>query len=322
MEKSRLRSCLGCFVIIVLAIAIIWAAFTFRSIGLVGIAMLPIEGILDTGESESTLLMETTGSRTVSQLLRQGSRDPRIKALVVYIDSPGGSAAAAQEIFRSILRFKEQTGRPVIVAMGDVAASGGYYVACAADRIYALPSTLTGSIGVIWQSVSIERLLSNLGIKPETLKAGRFKDTGSFFRSMTPQERELLQKMLNDVHNQFIADVAKGRKLTIEKVKEIADGRILTGKQAKALGLVDELGSLDDAIRNARLQVNLPETAPIWVLERKRSLIDVLLGTKGVAPFPKSLLTKPLLLHVDSQMGIGISALMWQGAAKLEALKH
>lgn len=284
--------------------------------------MLPIEGILDTGESESTLLMETTGSRTVSQLLRQGSRDPRIKALVVYIDSPGGSAAAAQEIFRSILRFKEQTGRPVIVAMGDVAASGGYYVACAADRIYALPSTLTGSIGVIWQSVSIERLLSNLGIKPETLKAGRFKDTGSFFRSMTPQERELLQKMLNDVHNQFIADVAKGRKLTIEKVKEIADGRILTGKQAKALGLVDELGSLDDAIRNARLQVNLPETAPIWVLERKRSLIDVLLGTKGVAPFPKSLLTKPLLLHVDSQMGIGISALMWQGAAKLEALKH
>lgn len=284
--------------------------------------MLPIEGILDTGESESTLLMETTGSRTVSQLLRQGSRDPRIKALVVYIDSPGGSAAAAQEIFRSILRFKEQTGRPVIVAMGDVVASGGYYVACAADRIYALPSTLTGSIGVIWQSVSIERLLSNLGIKPETLKAGRFKDTGSFFRSMTPQERELLQKMLNDVHNQFIADVAKGRKLTIEKVKEIADGRILTGKQAKALGLVDELGSLDDAIRNARLQVNLPETAPIWVLERKRSLIDVLLGTKGVAPFPKSLLTKPLLLHVDSQMGIGISALMWQGAAKLEALKH
>lgn len=296
--------------------AIAWGAFAFRSFGLVGIVMLPIEGLLETGESESTFLIETTGSRTVSQLLHQAARDPRIKALVVYIDSPGGSAAASQEIFRSILRFKERTGRPVIAAMGDVAASGGFYVACAADKIYALPSTLTGSIGVVWQSVNVERLLANLGIKPETLKAGRFKDIGSFFRSMTPQERELMQQMLNDVHNQFIADVAKGRNLPLEKVRAIADGRILTGKQAKALGLIDELGSLDDAIRNARQQVNLPETAPVWVLERKRGLIDMLLGTKLVAPFPKSFLTKPLLLHVDGRLGIGISSLLWQWALK------
>lgn len=316
MERSRWRSCLGCLGITLLLIAIAWGAFAFRSFGLVGIVMLPIEGLLETGESESTFLIETTGSRTVSQLLHQAARDPRIKALVVYIDSPGGSAAASQEIFRSILRFKERTGRPVIAAMGDVAASGGFYVACAADKIYALPSTLTGSIGVVWQSVNVERLLANLGIKPETLKAGRFKDIGSFFRSMTPQERELMQQMLNDVHNQFIADVAKGRNLPLEKVRAIADGRILTGKQAKALGLIDELGSLDDAIRNARQQVNLPETAPVWVLERKRGLIDMLLGTKLVAPFPKSFLTKPLLLHVDGRLGIGISSLLWQWALK------
>ncbi len=315
MERQRWRSCLGCLGLVIFASVFIAGFFAFRSLGLVGIAMLPIEGILDSGKSESTLMMEVTGAQTVSQLLRQSARNPQVRALVVFIDSPGGSAAAAQEIFHSIRWFKERTGKPVVAAMGDVAASGGYYVACAADKIYALPSTLTGSIGVIWQSVNFERLLANLGIKPETLKAGQFKDIGSFFRSMTQQERELLQRMLNDVHNQFIADVAKGRNLPVEKVRSIADGRILTGKQAKALGLVDELGSLGDAIRDLRRQVNLPETAPIWVLERKRGLIEKLLGAKWAAPFPKSLLTKPLLLHVDGRLGIGVSALLWQGAA-------
>lgn len=318
MERQRWRSCLGCLGLIVIGLVLVWGFFVFRSLGLVGIAMLPIEGILDTGESESTLMMEVTGSRTVSQLLRQAARNPRFRALVIYIDSPGGSAAAAQEIFHAIKRFKERTGKPVVAAMSDVAASGGFYVACAADKVYALPSTLTGSIGVIWQSVNLERLLANLGIKPEILKAGQFKDIGSFFRSMTPQERELLQRVLNDVHEQFIADVSRGRKLPAEKVRAIADGRILTGKQAKALGLVDELGSLDDALTDARRQVNLPDTAPVWVLERKRGLIEKVLGTHGIAPFPKSLLTKPLLLHVDGRLGIGISALLWQGAANLK----
>lgn len=318
MERQRWRSCLGCLGISAIVLVAVWGFFAFRSFSLVGIAMLPVEGILDTGESESTLLVEITGSRTVAQLLRRASRDPRVKALVVYIDSPGGSAAAAQEIFRAIRRFKERTGRPVVAAMGDVAASGGFYVACAADKIYALPSTLTGSIGVIWQSVNVERLLTNLGIKPETLKAGRFKDTGSFFRGMTPQERELLQRMLNDVHEQFIADVAKGRNLPVEKVRAVADGRVFTGRQAKALGLVDELGSLDDALSDARRQVNLPETAPVWVLERKRTLLERALGAEATAPFPKSLLTKPLLLHVDGRLGIGVSALLWQGAASLK----
>lgn len=318
MERQRWRSCLGCVGLTLIIIASAWGIFAFRSFSLVGIAVVPIEGILDSGESQSTLLIEVTGARTISQLLRKSARDPRIKALVVYIDSPGGSAAAAQEIFQAIKRFKERAGKPIIAAMGDVAASGGYYVACAADKIYALPSTLTGSIGVIWQSVSVERLLSNLGVKPETLKAGRFKDTGSFFRSMTPQERELLQQMLNDVHEQFIADVAKGRKLPIDKVRKIADGRVLTGKQAKAMGLVDELGSLDDAIRDAQRQVNLPETAPVWVLERKRGLIERVFGAKLSTPFPKNLLTKPFLLHIDGRLGIGVSALLWQVATNLQ----
>lgn len=318
MERQRWRSCLGCVGLTLIVIAFTWGIFAFRSFGLVGVAVVPIEGILDSGESQSTLLTEVTGARTISQLLRKSARDPRIKALVIYIDSPGGSAAAAQEIFQAIRRFKERSGKPVIAAMGDVAASGGYYVACAADKIYALPSTLTGSIGVIWQSVNIERLLSNLGVKPETIKAGQFKDTGSLFRTMTTQERELLQRMLSDVHEQFITDVAMGRKLPVEKVRKIADGRILTGKQARAMGLVDELGSLDDAIKDAQRQVNLPETAPVWVLERRKGLIERVFGAKLSTPLPKNLLTKPLLLHIDGRLGIGVSALLWQVATNLQ----
>lgn len=317
MEWRRWWGCSGCFVSLIVVTVITLGFFALRSSFSVGIAVLPIEGILDTGRSESTLIVDITGAKTVSQLLLKSARDPKIKALVVYIDSPGGSAAAAQEMFHAVRHFKERTGRPVVAAMGDVAASGGYYVACSADKIYALPSTLTGSIGVIWQSVNIEKLLANWGIKPETLKAGQFKDIGSFFRSMTSRERELLQQVIKDVHEQFIADVAKGRRLPIEKVRKIADGRILTGRQAKMLGLVDELGSLDDAIRDVRRQVNLPETAPVWFLERGRSLTELIFGARWVATFPRNLFEKPLLLHVDGRLGIGISVLLREGAANL-----
>lgn len=317
MERSRWRSCLGCLGLAVLILVALWGGLTIRSFSLVGVAVLPIEGVIQSGESESALLMETTGARTVARLLRTAARDPRIKALVVHIDSPGGSAAAAQEIYLSLRSFKDRTGRPVLAAMGDVAASGGYYVACAADKIYALPSTLTGSIGVIWQSVNIGQLLANWGIKPETLKAGRFKDTGSFFRSLTPQERELLQRMLDDVHEQFIADVAKGRRLPVEKVRAVADGRVLTGRQAKALGLVDALGSLEDAVRDARQQVNLPDTAPVWTLQRRRGLLDRLMGTQFAPLLPKGILTEPLLLHMDGRLGVGASTLFWYGMTNL-----
>lgn len=317
MEGSRWRSCLGCAGLLIAVVLALWLGITVRSFSLVGIALLPIEGVLQGGESERAMLVEVVGARTVSQLLQSAARHPRIRGLVVYVDSPGGSAAAAQEMFLAIRRFKERTGRPVVAAMGDVAASGGYYVACAADKIYALPSTLTGSIGVIWQSVNVERLLANLGVRPETLKAGRFKDIGSFFRSLTPQERELLQRLLDDVHEQFIADVAKGRRLPLDKVRAIADGRVLTGRQAKRLGLVDELGSLDDALRDARRQANLPDTTPVWTLQRKRGLIDRLLGAHTFAPFPRSLLHDPLLLHVDGRLGLGLATLLWQGMANL-----
>jgi len=194
---------------------------------------------------------------------------------------------------------------------------GGYYVAAAADKIYALPSTLTGSIGVIWQSINMEKLLAQLGIRAETLKAGRFKDVGSLFRPMAPQERELLQQLLNDVYEQFIADVAKGRRLPVAKVQAVADGRVLTGRMALRVGLVDELGTLDDALQFARRQANLPASAPIVTLKERRSLFDRLFGAAAPLPFPKALVTEPLLLHMDGRLGIGVSALLWQGMANL-----
>lgn len=292
-------------------------AFALRDLALPKVAVLPVEGLLLSGESESALTMDVTGSRTISRLLRRAAENPSIRALVVYVDSPGGSAAAAQEIFQAIQRFKNRTGRPVIAAMGDVAASGGYYVAAAADKIYALPSTLTGSIGVIWQSINMEKLLAQLGIRAETLKAGRFKDVGSLFRPMAPQERELLQQLLNDVYEQFIADVARGRRLPVAKVQAVADGRVLTGRMALRVGLVDELGTLDDALQFARRQANLPASAPIVTLKERRSLFDRLFGAAAPLPFPKALVTEPLLLHMDGRLGIGVSALLWQGMANL-----
>jgi protease-4 len=309
--------CLGCFTLLMVLVAFFVFAFALREIAFPKVAVLPVEGLLLSGESEISLTMDVTGSRTVSRLLRRAAQDAQIRALVVYVDSPGGSAAAAQEIFEAIQRFKNRTGRPVVAAMGDVAASGGYYVAAAADKIYALPSTLTGSIGAIWQSVNMEKLLAQLGIRAETLKAGRFKDTGSLFRPMTPQERELLQQLLNDVHEQFIADVAKGRRLPVAKVRAVADGRILTGRMALKVGLVDELGALDDAIQFARRQANLPADAPIVTLKERRSLFDRFFGVAAPLPFPRALATEPLLLHMDGRLGIGVSALLWQGMANL-----
>ncbi len=309
--------CVGCFTLLIVLVAFFSFALSLRNLASPKIAVLPVEGLLLSGESESSLVMEVTGSLTVSRLLRRAAQDSQIRAIVVYVDSPGGSAAAAQEIFQAIRRFKNRTGRPVIAAMGDVAASGGYYVAAAANKIYALPSTLTGSIGVIWQSVNVEKLLAQLGIQAETLKAGRFKDAGSPFRPMAPQERALLEQLLNDVHEQFIADVAKERGLPVVKVRSVADGRILTGRMALKVGLVDELGTLEDAIQFARQQANLPADAPIITLKERRSIFDRLFGVATPLPFPKALVTEPLLLHVDGRLGIGIAALLWQGMANL-----
>ncbi|WP_297056103.1 signal peptide peptidase SppA [Thermosulfurimonas sp.] len=183
------------------------------------------------------------------RILEDFRRRREIRAVVVRIDSPGGAVGASQELYQELKRVAQE--KPVVVSMGSVAASGGYYVALGGTRILASPGTITGSIGVIFEVPNVERLLKRLGVEPVVLKSGRFKDLVSYYRSPGPQEKKILQGVLDEIHEQFIRAVAASRKLKIEEVRRIADGRIFTGEKALRLGLVDELGNFARAVEEA-----------------------------------------------------------------------
>ncbi len=172
-----------------------------------------------------------------------------IKAVVVRIESPGGSVGASQEIYQALRELSEI--KPTVASMGSVAASGGYYIALGAEKIYANPGTITGSIGVIMKLPNLAGLMKKLGIGATTLKSGRFKDLTPVTRELTPEEKTLIQGLLSEVHRQFMAAVAEARKLPLEEVRQLADGRIFTGREAKERGLIDELGNLDSAVEAA-----------------------------------------------------------------------
>ncbi|MBP2689994.1 MAG: multidrug transporter [Deltaproteobacteria bacterium] len=200
------------------------------------VAVIPLSGLI----SESGPVIE--------QLKRFG-KDDSVKAIVLRIDSPGGGVGPSQEIYEEVKKVRAK--KPVLASMGALAASGGYYIACAAQRVYANPGTMTGSIGVIMPFMNVKDLVEKIGVKGMTVKSGTFKDIGSPLRDMTPLERELLQGVVDNVHLQFVNAVADGRNLDRQDVLQIADGRIFTGEQAKELGLVDVLGNLEDAISDA-----------------------------------------------------------------------
>jgi protease-4 len=182
----------------------------------------------------------------------------------------------AQEIHAEVK--KAQKEKKVLVSMGSVAASGGYYIACAADRIIANPGSITGSIGVIVESLNVEELLGKLGLRSVVVKSGRHKDLGSPLRPMTGEDRKLLQGVIDSVHGQFIRAVAEGRKLPLEKVRGLADGRIFSGDQARSLGLVDELGNLEDTIALAVQMAGIRGEPEVLYPEKKRfSLFDLLI---------------------------------------------
>jgi protease-4 len=217
-------------------------------------------------------------SEEVTRQLRKYAEDSSIPAVVVHVDSPGGGAAASQEIYEEINKVRE-AGKKVVVSMGSVAASGGYYISCAADTIVADPATLTGSIGVIFQFPIAEQLMKKIGIRYEVVKRGEVKDIGSIDRAMTERERESLQSVVDDTYEQFVGAVIEGRGLEREKVLKIADGSVYTGKQAQELGLVDEMGNLYDAIKIAGEMVGMKEY-PQTVKERERKIswFDLLSG--------------------------------------------
>ena len=226
------------------------------------IAVVEIQGVI------------TQSSRVIEEI-HQHLADDGVKAIILRIDSPGGGVGPSQEIHREVVKAKEK--KKIVASMGAVAASGGYYVACASDLIVANPGTITGSIGVIMQFSNFEDLLKKIGIKGVVLKSGEHKDIGSPFREMTPEEKKIMQGTLDNVHQQFIQAVAKGRKLDRGKVIPIADGRIMTGEQAQQLGLVDKLGNLQDAIDEATKLAGITGKPQILYPKKKFSLWELLI---------------------------------------------
>jgi protease IV len=221
-------------------------------------------------------------SKNAVDEIKEYGKDSAIKAIILRIDSPGGAVAPSQEIYSEVK--KTAAKKKVVVSMGSIAASGGYYIASPATRIIANPGTLTGSIGVIMEIPNIEGLMNKIGIKTEVIKSGKNKDIGSMFRTMKKEERELLQGLMDNVHEQFIRAVAEGRKKKIEDVRAIADGRVFTGEQALSYGLVDELGTLEDATRAAAKLAGITEEPEVVSKKDKISIFDVLRNK-----FPKEL---------------------------------
>ncbi len=214
--------------------------------------------------------------------IKEWVRDKSVKAIVLRVDSPGGAVAPSQEIYSEVK--KAAAKKTVVVSMGSVAASGGYYISAPATRIMANPGTLTGSIGVIMEIPNVEELMKKIGVKSEVIKSGKNKDVGSAFRTMKAEDKELLQGVLDNVHEQFIKAVAEGRKIKIEDVRGLADGRIFTGEQALLYGLIDEIGTLEDATRAAAKMVGISEEPDVVSRKDKLSFIDLLRGK-----FPKEI---------------------------------
>lgn len=273
----------GAFVVLMAANAML------ADLDLVGenrIALIRIEGVI------------LDAKDTVADLKRFGDSSS-VKAIVLRIDSPGGGVVPSQEIHDAVQRVRTKQNKTVVASMGTVAASGGYYIAAAADRIVANPGTLTGSIGVIMELVNLEGLLQKVGVESVVVKSGHYKDIGSPFRKMRADDRRILQSVMNDVHNQFIEAVAKGRSLDVAAVRTLADGRIFTGRQALDAKLVDELGDLDAAIRTAADLVGI-EGEPRVVEPKKRFSIRELIESR----------VQGLVPRFDFQPGIQLKYLM------------
>jgi protease-4 len=214
------------------------------------VALVHATGPIRSGRSSRGPLSSAMGSDTVAGALRAAAGDDRAKAILLRVDSPGGSYVASDTIWREVVRARA-AGKPVVVSMGDLAASGGYFISMAADVIVAQPGTLTGSIGVIFMHFNVRPLLETVKVEETTLKTGKYKDTFSPFRAITEQDREEVQGISDDVYSQFIRAVAEGRGLKEDEVRKMADGRIYTGRRAKELHLIDELGGFQEAVAKA-----------------------------------------------------------------------
>ena len=242
------------------------------------VAVINIEGTIVWGaDSKENLFQQANGitSGTIMKQIREAAADDSVKALVLRIDSGGGSATAAEEVGRELLRFKEQTKKPIVATMGNTGASAAYWIAaCASDKIYANATTLTGSIGVYMPYMNTEELFKKIGITSDKIKSGPYKDILTNDRPMTPEEKEILQNIVDEIYDQFVYTVSAGRRMETSKVRAIADGRIYTGRQAKNIGLVDELGDYYDALAAAgtlaKIQLGKDGLPPVKEREKQQ----------------------------------------------------
>ncbi len=222
---------------------------------------------------EKVGVIEVTGviasSKLINERIIRYKEDASVKAVVLRVDSPGGGVGPSQEIYEEVSKLAAV--KPVVVSMGSVAASGGYYIAVPAGKILANPGTITGSIGVIMEFTNISELLDKIGLSNQVVKSGRHKDIGSPIRPMTEADRQILQSMIDDVHLQFITAVAEGRQLDLDEVRQLADGRIYSGRQALEVGLVDQLGNLQDAIAVAGKMAGITEPPRVVYPPREKA---------------------------------------------------
>ncbi len=265
------------------------------------IAVIYAVGAITEGKSETSMFGSTTlGSTTLIAALKKADADPNVKAIVLRIDSPGGSATASDLIWRETVRIK----KPIIASMGDVAGSGGYYIAMGAKKIFAAPCTLTGSIGVIGGKLVTGGLYDKLGLHTEVISRGANSGAISSNQPFTPEERKVWISVLEETYHQFVSKAAEGRKMTYNKLQELAQGRVYAGVTAKKLGLIDELGTLDDALAAAKKAAGLKPDAEVnlLVLPESKTFFQQLFGDPGAASDMDSFLPEYFQLLRQTKM--------------------
>ena len=292
MERKKKINIIAGIVVALIVIAICTGVYKTQLHGpLIGeaknkVAVIRVDGAITGGDPGDSLLASGEGVSS-GQLMRQfrkARQDDSVKVVLLRLNSPGGSAAATQEIAVEMEKLRD-SGKPIIVSMGDTAASAAYWMAAEGDEIYANPATITGSIGVYMGYYNAKELSQKLGITEEKIKSGIHKDIFSPFRDMTPEERQMTQTMVNDMYEQFVAVVAKGRHMDTDKVRQLADGRIYTGKQAQELGLVDKMGNYYDALEGAAKKAGITDMEHIPVVEygQNNSFRQLLLGQMSLS---------------------------------------
>ncbi len=231
------------------------------------IAVVPVEGEIAASDNTVAGVQPTSTPEGLADALKQAKNDESVAAVVLEVNSPGGGVTASDMMHQSILDFKGSSGKPVVVSMEDTAASGGYYISTAADRIVANETTLTGSLGVFIPLLNFREAAEKYGVTQEYIKSGKFKTMGSSWKELTPEEREIFQSIVDHYYDEFVQVIVEGRDLPEDRVREIADGRVYSAEQAKDLDLVDELGELDEATGIARNLANVEEATVVRYVE-------------------------------------------------------